>query len=269
MSSHHHSAGVDPASPSSDATAAAIAVDEWSARSARLAAALATLATSSTPHPEILPAAVIVDGDDQWEAGAFAADVRRRLWPVRRVLLLLPTPGDPRGLTPGDRGSLAAALALNPHRGHAVAWIGAEAAVVLTPVSHHEGLTSWAATRVTSAGFLGTTVEQLPTALRRLGECVLDVERDLVDLGLRSPDGSPRDLIDRRAMSWARGPWPSSLSAQQRAAMLRAASLSLVTDLALDDSVTTSRDDVRRRRTSLHELGLASRRCLEASVSWQ
>ena len=181
-----------------------------------------------------------------------------------RVRLLLPRPGDPRGLTADALHDACIAGAIVEVVRHDRTWH-------LAAVREHEGLMAWRVYRQT-----GVTADRLPRvdhpstaeADRQLRGTILQAEGLLSDLGHRGLGDASRRLLERALGGLFDTSLPPGPNAVDTAALARALRIAWTCDIALaDDSPAVSLADAKERQRILAELDRAARRAVEASLS--
>lgn len=180
-----------------------------------------------------------------------------------RIHLLLPRPGDARGLTGEsleqgcDHGAALIVAAHGRHR-------------VLVATDEHEGLVTWMSDPSGDDADLGSLIQPDPVheADRHLREAIVHAESVLSDLGHRGLGARSRDLLDSHLRTLLDSPLPASSEAVRIPQLARSIAMAWTCDLALaDESPAITSSDVADRRRIVLDLDHAARRAVEASLT--
>lgn len=180
-----------------------------------------------------------------------------------RIHLLLPRPGDARGLT-------GKSLELGCDHGAALIVSAHGRDRVLVAIDEHEGLVTWTSEPTGDDADLGFSIQpdHVHEADRHLREAIVHAESVLSDLGHRGLGARSRDLLDRHLRTLQDSPLPASSEAVRIPQLARSIAMTWTCDLALaDESPAITSSDVADRRRIVLDLDRAARRAVEASLT--
>lgn len=181
-----------------------------------------------------------------------------------QVRILLPRPGDPRGLR-GDP------LADSCSSGAIVDIEGAAGRICMAAMREHEGLVTWRLhhqAAISTDASPPTDRTSIPEADRELRRSILEAEGLLSDLGHRGLGGVSREVIEDSLDDLFESLHSHNPDLVDLAVLSRAIRIAWTCDLALtDDSPAVTLADAQDRRGILADLDRAARRAVEASVS--
>jgi hypothetical protein len=221
----------------------------WAKRHEVLASGPITAEQLDLPAPGEEPASVVGLLAAARRAGASAGH------------LLLPVPGDTRGLPPSDRPLTAAAL----ERGEVAMFADAELAVVPS-AENEEGVLRWTVFR--AGPLLPVAVPALPDAEHGLRGAVRQAATTLVELGVARHRPGVRAEIAEALQRRIRPPWPDGTPARALRVLEQADEVEAILSAAERDGLggALSATAAEARTAALRPLATAVREARRSAV---